>query len=217
MKNANIKKTIVSVILLFISMICFSQNIEKYDQIIDMKYYKSYYSNNIQGPSFVIYKLYKGGGNVSRNNMKFKEYNKLPHFNYLHSCFDRGHLVPAEDFANSKAKLESTFYYINCVPQTVTLNRGIWKKYETEIRKFSQLDSLLIICGGCDYDFKNKFIPRNCFKIVYSLKTKQCIYSLLFYNDGSDYVKVEDKLQTKITYKKAIELYEKRNTKESYR
>lgn len=195
--------------MLTLSMSLSAQNVHKYDTVYDLKYYKAYYSKDIQTSSFVIYKLYKGGGNVPRTNLTFKIYNKLPHFNYANSGYDRGHLVPAEDFANSKQKLKSTFYYINCVPQTTKLNRGIWKTYETEIRKISQKDSLLIICGGCDYDIKNSLMPRNCFKIVYNLRTKRCIYSLLFYNDNSGYVKTENKLKRKFTFQKTIELYNK--------
>lgn len=204
------KRILLITIILLYSVFIYSQNIENYDNILDLKYYKAYYNKDIQTSSFVIYKLYKGGGNESRANLSFSSYKSLPHFNYSNSGYDRGHLVSAEDFANNKLKLKSTFYYINCVPQTVKLNRGIWKKYEIEIRKLSQKDSLLIICGGCDYDLDNKLIPRNCFKIVYNLKTKRCIYSLLFYNDNSGYVKVENKLKRKITFNKAIQLYEKR-------
>ena len=187
------------ILMLTFSISLLAQNVYKYDTVYDLKHYKAYYAKDIQTSSFVIYKLYKGGGNVPRTNLTFKTYNKLPHFNYTNSAYDRGHLVPAEDFANSKQKLKSTFYYINCVPQTIKLNRGIWKIYETEIRKISQKDSLLIICGGCDYDTKNSLIPRNCFKIVDNLRTKRCIYSLLFYNDNSGYVKVENKLKRKLS------------------
>ena len=196
------------VLIFSISTIC-AQNIEKYDTIYDLKYYKAYYNKDIQTSSFVIYKLYKCGGDVPRTNMSFKSYKHLPHFNYTNSGYDRGHLVPAEDFASNKTKLKSTFYYINCVPQTIKLNRGIWKIYETEIRKISQRDSLLIICGGCDYDNDNKLIPRNCFKLVYNIKTRKCIYSLMFRNDNSGYVCVENKIKQKISYKKAIKLYGK--------
>lgn len=203
------KRIKLLILMLIFSISLSAQNIHRYDTIYDLKYYKAYYAKDIQTSSFVVYKLYKGGGNVSRTNLTFKTYNKLPHFNYVNSGYDRGHLVPAEDFANSKQKLKSTFYYINCVPQTTKLNRGIWKTYEMEIRKISQKDSLLIICGGCDYDTKNSLIPRNCFKIVYNLRTKRCIYSLLFYNDNSGYVKVENKLKRKFTFKKTIELYNK--------
>lgn len=202
-------KKFITILLLVICVSCFCQKIEKYDQIINMQYYKAYYNKDIQTSSFVIYKLYKGGGNVSRTEYTFKKYKNLPYFNYTNSGYDRGHLVPAEDFANSKAKMKSTFYYINAVPQTVKLNRGIWKKYEGEIRKLSQRDSLLIICGGCDYDRSNRLIPRNCFKLVYNLKTKRCIYSLMFKNDNSGYVWVEQKIKKKITFSKAKELYAK--------
>lgn len=205
------KQLFLVFIMLLVSIIVYPQNIENYDMIIDMKYYKSYYNKDIQTSSFVIYKLYQGGGSESRTNLQFKSFKKLPHFNYARSGYDRGHLVPAEDFANNINKLKSTFYYINCVPQTIKLNRGIWKKYEGEIRKFSQRDSLLVICGGCDYDNNNKLIPRNCFKLVYNLKTKRCIYSLMFRNDNSRYVWVEDKIKKKITYKKAIQLWNEKH------
>lgn len=203
------KRVKLLILMLIFSISLSAQNIHRYDTVYDLKYYKAYYAKDIQTSSFVIYKLYKGGGNIPRTNLTFKTYNKLPHFNYANSGYDRGHLVPAEDFANSNQKLKSTFYYINCVPQTTKLNRGIWKTYEMEIRKISQKDSLLIICGGCDYDTKNSLIPRNCFKIVYNLRTKRCIYSLLFYNDNSGYIKVENKLKRKFTFKKTIELYNK--------
>ena len=202
-------KRLLFILLFSLTLSLSAQNIAKYDTIYDLKYYKAYYNKDIQTSSFVIYKLYKGGGNVSRTNMSFKSYNNLSHFNYTNSGYDRGHLVSAEDFANNKTKLKSTFYYINCVPQTVKLNRGVWKVYETEIRKISQRDSLLIICGGCDYDNDNKFIPRNCFKLVYNLKTHKCIYSLMFRNDNSGYIWVENKIKQKISCKKAIKLYGK--------
>lgn len=201
-------KRLLLILLFSFALALSAQNIAKYDTIYDLKYYKAYYNKDIQTSSFVIYKLYKGGGDVPRTNMSFKSYKNLPHFNYINSGYDRGHLVPAEDFANNKTKLKSTFYYINCVPQTVKLNRGIWKVYETEIRKISQRDSLLIICGGCDYDNDNKLIPRSCFKLVYNLKTHKCIYSLMFRNDSSGYVWVENKIKQKISYSKAKQLYE---------
>ena len=205
-------RKIFIILILFVCLICYSQNIANYDTIIDMKYYKAYYNKDIQTSSFVIYKIYQGGGDISRANLNFKSYERLPHFNYEKTGYDRGHLVPAEDFANDKGKLKSTFYYINCVPQTIKLNRGIWKIYEAEVRKFSQSDSLLIVCGGCDY---NGLIPSNCFKIVYSLTTHKCIYSLLFYNDNSGYVVVNNKLKRKLSYKKSKELYENRNVKKN--
>ena len=201
-------------ILFFIASLCSAQRIHTYDYVIDMHYYKSYYSKSIKGPSFVIYKLYKGGGDASRASFNFKGYRDLPYFNYAKSGYDRGHLVPAEDYADTKVRLRSTFYYINCVPQTPNLNRGIWKRYETHLRKLSQTDSLLIICGGCDYpragNNDSRCIPTNCFKVVYNLKTKTCLYALLFTNQGTaSSVKYSEQLTKIFTYRKAMNLYRK--------
>lgn len=198
--------TLLFNIVLFISVI--AQNIHSYDYIIDMNYYKAYYSTEIQTSSFVIYKMYKGGGDVSRKGMNFKKYNKLPAFNYTNSGYDRGHLVPAEDMAYSEASLKSTFYYINAIPQNPTLNRSIWKQYEDDIRDISQNDSVIIICGGCDYN--KSLIPDKCFKIVYNLKTKRCIYALIFINDASRMIIYNDpKLKQKLPFSKVINLYNK--------
>ena len=204
--------TLCCIIFLSINVVL-CQNIEQHDYIIDMKYYKAYYCEDIQTSSFVIYKMYKGGGNVSRNGMNFKQYNKLNAFEYTNSGYDRGHLVPAEDMAWSKESLLSTFYYINCIPQTPKLNRSIWRVYENEIRDISQKDSLLIICGGCDYDDINVGLPKNCFKIVYRLKDGKCLYSLLFENGWNNKVKTEKRLKEQISYKKAKQLYHGKNRK----
>lgn len=193
--------------------IILSQKIEQYDYMIDMKYYKAYYCKDIQTSSFVIYKMYKGGGDVSRSGMNFKKYKNLDSFEYTNSGYDRGHLVPAEDMAWSEQSLQSTFYYINCIPQTPKLNRSIWRVYENEIREISQNDSLIIICGGCDYDDINIGLPQNCFKIVYRLKDGKCLYSLLFENGWNNKVKTENKLKEQIPYKKAKQLYYAKNRK----
>ena len=192
---------------LIISLISFAQNIEPFDTVIDLQYYKSYYCKDIKTSSFVIYKMYKGGGDVSRKGMNFKQFNKLPYFHYTNSGFDRGHLVPAEDMAYSYNSLKSTFYYINVIPQNPTLNRSIWRQYEDYIREKSQHDSLIIICGGCDYD---GLIPERCFKIVYNLTNKKCIYSIIFYNNDSRIIIFDDrKLKQIFPFNKVIKLYNK--------
>ena len=200
----------LSILILFIcSLSMSSQVIEKYDTIINTGYYLSFYSKEIKGPSFVMYKLYKGGGDISRSGMTFKSWKKLPHFNYAKSGYDKGHLVSAEDYAYDKNKLKSTFYYINCVPQTSKLNRGQWKRYENLVRRLSQQDSLLIVCGGCDYD-KKTLIPKNCFKIVYNLRNHQWLYSHMFTNDNVCIVTVNDSLRTHMSLWKMLKIYNER-------
>lgn len=173
-------KRILLLLLLAVSLLTRAQVIEKVNKIIKEKCYTSYYSEKIEGPSFVIYKIYKGGGNISRGSMNFSSPYK--HFNYSRSGYDKGHLCPAEDFAYSKVLEENTFRYYNTVPMTPRLNRGIWKVYENKVRKLSQTDSILVVCGGCDY---KGLIPGKCFKIAYSLKTGKVYFSYIFYNTGT--------------------------------
>lgn len=194
-------------LLLSLSIIfSFAQDIKQYDEIIDMTYYKAYYCKDIQTSSFVIYKMYKGGGEASRKGLTFKSYKGLPHYDYNKSGYDRGHLVPAEDMAYSKSSLKSTFYYINCIPQHPSMNRGPWRRYETLTRTLSQTDSILVICGGCDY---KGLIPKNCFKIVYNLRTRRCMYSVLISNNRKMLIIDEKKLKQKMPLSKAIKLYNK--------
>lgn len=122
---------------------------QKIDTIIDKIVYKSYYSYEIKSPLYVIYYLYKGGGECSRKNLSFtKEFKSATNKDYLKSGYDRGHLVNAEDFAFDCEMEKCTFSYYNCIPQHPKLNRGSWKSWETTIRKESQQDKLKIYTGA---------------------------------------------------------------------
>ena len=180
-----------------------AQKLENYDVILDKKVYKSYYSCSIKAPSFVIYKLYHGGGKSSRKGMRFT--GKYPHYNYLRSGYDKGHLANAEDFAYSRNLELLTFDYINAIPQTPELNRGTWKSFETLVRKYSQTDSIIIVCGGTDW---KGLIPERCFKIVYDLKTKKLLVSEIFNNDKSGkHTRLSEDFIKKFNYQEITKLY----------
>jgi endonuclease G len=177
------RKRLILKLILFLLFLLFvlrsrAQNIEPYDIVIHDSVYTSYYSKRICGPSYVVYKLYKGGGSFPRTYMEFTS--PYVHFDYRHSKYQRGHLCPAGDFAYDSLLEEHTFRYYNAVPMTKNLNCGKWLEYEKKIRDLSQTDSLLITCGGCDYF--GGLVPRHCFKIVKSLSTGKIYYSLLFDN-----------------------------------
>lgn len=189
-------------------LLCSAQVVQGYDYSIDMTYYRAFYSSSIKTSSFVVYKLYNPSKNVSRENLSFKKYKKLPHFNYSKSGYDIGHLMPAADAADSLSKMKATFYFINAVPQTKQLNRGVWQQYEADIRELSKRDSLIIVVGGCDYSPRTHYIPDNCFKIVYSLSTGKCIYTLIFDNSTHPRAKVSKAIQKMFPYSKVKLLYD---------
>lgn len=180
-------------LLIFAIFGYFCANAQQVDTIIKNEVYTSYYSYQLHEPLYVVYKLYQGGGSCSRAAFKFIT-DGLPHSatagDYAHNGYDEGHLANAADFAGDCKKEEMTFRFYNCVPQTPRLNRGIWKKFETQIRKESQTDSLLIMCGSI---FGSKTIgpgkiavPDYCWKIVKSLTSGQITHCLIFPNDDSD-------------------------------
>jgi DNA/RNA endonuclease G (NUC1) len=129
----------------------------------------------------------------------------LPHFQYTNSGYDRGHLANAEDFAYSEESLRSTFYYINAIPQWPSVNRGTWQSNEKYLREESQNDSIIIVCGGCDW---TDGIPKKCFKIAYSLSSGLCYQSYVFYNDSSCWISVSNKVMKQFPYKTVKQAYE---------
>ena len=159
--------------------------------IIDKGIYKASFSNTFHEPTYVSYILYKGGGNCDRKNFRFKNDDSrlecATDGDYKGSAYDKGHLANAEDFAFDCDKDELTFRYYNCLPQTVNLNRGIWKAKETQIRKWSQSDKLYIICGGFFGNKKigNIAVPSFCWKIVQSVSTKKVLFCGWFSNTSN--------------------------------
>ena len=67
---------------------------------------------------------------------------------YRGSGFDRGHLAPAGDMKWDQLAMSQSFLLSNMSPQVPAFNRGIWRKLETEVRKWAiEKDSLYVITG----------------------------------------------------------------------
>ena len=148
---------------------------------------ESHFYRTTKEPLYVKYLLYKGGGDCDRGSQKFR--NDRPEIltatekDYAKSGYDQGHLANAEDFASDCAKQKLTFVFYNALPQTPNLNRGVWKRYETSIRKWSQSDRLVVICGG--YRFRKVgqlYVPTNCFKVVQNQATGKILFCGTFTN-----------------------------------
>ena len=186
----------LTLLFTLITLNLFSQGV---DTIINTGFYKSYFSNYYKEPLYVSTKIYKAGGSCDRSKFYFNnDINgiKSPTLkDYAGSGYDQGHLANAADWAFDCGKDEKTFRFYNALPQTPNLNRGIWKRWETELRKKSQTDSLLIICGGVFTEGDKKigdgvWVPSSCWKIVIQLKTGKILHVLLFENDSD--AKVEE-------------------------
>lgn len=92
-------------------------------------------------PLYVLERLHPRTQNAANardaRRRHFYEESSLPvHFrsrnqHYKHTSFDRGHMAPAADFANSKA----TYNLINVAPQDPVINRGVWNRLEGWVRR----------------------------------------------------------------------------------
>lgn len=176
----------------FVIVYCSGLHAQSIDTIVTKEVYRSYYSFKLKSPLYVMYYLYKGGGDCSRKKLRFvSEYKTALNSDYVKSGYQRGHLVNAEDFAFDCEMERCTFSYYNCVPQHPKLNMGSWKSWETTIRNESQRDKLKIYTGGI-YGSKKigrgVGVPDYCWKVVYNTRTKLIMHVLLFRNDGSQAV-----------------------------
>lgn len=158
--------------------------------IIDKGIYKANFSNTFRQPRYVSYTLYKGGGDCDRGRFRFKNdidsaVTATDH-DYAGSGYDKGHLANAEDFAFDCTNDELTFRYYNCLPQTANLNRGLWKRNETDVRKWSQKEKLYIIAGGYFTGKKmgSTSVPSYCWKVVQSVDTRKVLFVGWFSNTG---------------------------------
>lgn len=202
------KKFSQYIIIALIISTSYSAYAQKVDTIIDMGSYKVYYNYQLKQALYVTYNLYKGGGDESRDGMSFKKcgVNSLDDDDYnLIKGYDKGHLANAEDFAYDSIKLEKTFCYFNAVPQTAKLNRGIWRSWETKIRKLSKTKRIFIIAGTIysKSSLKNTpVVPTHCYKIVVDTKTKEVTHCMLFKNDSSNtYSDISlEELKKKLSY-----------------
>ena len=71
---------------------------------------------------------------------------------YKNSGYQRGHICASADRLNSKEANEQTFYLSNIMPQSASLNNGIWSDMENKMRTWGKDDSfrkvLYVVKGG---------------------------------------------------------------------
>jgi len=99
---------------------------------------------------------------------------------YIGSGYDKGHMAPSYAVGRNYGKYiqQNTFYLTNIVPQSVALNRGIWKKAEQYIanKLAVKYGKVLVIVGPIfnkentvlegKYKSRNIFIPTATFMVL---------------------------------------------------
>ena len=67
---------------------------------------------------------------------------------YVRSGYDKGHLAPAADMTYSETSMNNSFLMTNISPQIPGCNRGIWKRLESQVRRWTLKEEELYIITG---------------------------------------------------------------------
>lgn len=98
------------------------------------------YSETLEGPRSVRYKVLCPTGTASRSGMDFyteKAIKTSDNKDYEANEWDKGHMAPAASFNCNTEMLRGTFTYLNSSLQQQSLNRGVWKKLEVRERELA--------------------------------------------------------------------------------
>ena len=143
------------------------------------------YDSQAKLPKFVTYELTPQNalGCVARTNAFVADQSikdsPIPD-DYVGTGYDKGHMAPDGDLSWDQQVEYESFLMTNMSPQAGSLNRGIWKLLETNIRGWvTQRNQSVVIYVGGIYNYQNKkigngvIVPHGFYKIIINNQTKQ--------------------------------------------
>ena len=110
----------------------FSQQLRE-SVIVETDIFKVEYSETLEQPLWVEYKVLCPNGDADRGGMDFytvDDVHTSDNGDYSNNEWDKGHMAPAAAFNCDKETLKKTFSYLNSALQHESLNRGIWNRLE---------------------------------------------------------------------------------------
>jgi endonuclease G, mitochondrial len=160
----------------------FSEDME----IISYRGFTLSYSEEHEQPWWVAYELdiNKLSGSIKRSN-RFRIDPKVDKgsanlSDYKKSGFDRGHLAPAADMKWSKVAMDDSFLMSNISPQVPGFNRGIWKKLESVVRRWTNDNEKIYVVTGPVLINKYSTIGSN------NVSVPNFFYKVIFDNKGPE-------------------------------
>ena len=105
------------------------------------------YSEKLQQPKWVEYKVLCTDGTISRKGLDFYPVKGIvtsTNEDYENNVYDKGHLAPAADFNCDKENLKQSFSYLNCTLQHEKLNRGTWRLLEAHERELAKTNTVSV-------------------------------------------------------------------------
>lgn len=119
--------------------------------------YEVWYDTVFHNPAFVIWDLTFEDATLAdaasdNRSSSFKQCgSSARHSDYAKTGFDRGHMCPNNDRDWSKESAAETFRMCNVCPQSSSLNRGNWKKYEAYTHELAKKYQLVTVACGPIY------------------------------------------------------------------
>lgn len=157
--------------------------------VLDKFYYKNCYDYSKKSSLAVAYKLDKDileNGHI-KNRPKFEPDYKLAKKyrtewkDYLHSGYDRGHILSNQSMNATTDAQRSTFLMSNIAPQTPELNRNVWLKAEKRERQIALKMGWTEVINILEFDESNKKyikngirVPSHFVKIILSNNFQEC-------------------------------------------
>jgi DNA/RNA endonuclease G (NUC1) len=172
-------------VLLFLPLFSFAQ---KRDSVyVQNKVFTLVYSEILEQPKWIKYRVTCAGNNVSRKGLDFykeKTIHTSDNEDYVANDWDKGHMAPAAAFGCDIELLKQTFTYLNSALQHKSLNRGVWKELEEYERQLRQKADDIEIYIRVDFNPPLKkvqggaTIPSGFYKTIKSqkLKISECYY-----------------------------------------
>jgi endonuclease G len=158
--------------LFLIPVLVFGQNREKV--AFQNSLFKGEYSEVLEQPLWLEYKVLCPTGSASRKGMDFYTNDSIKTSNsadYVSNVYDKGHLAPAADFNCTPEMLYETFSYLNCALQNQYLNRGTWRLLEEYERKLASQGTVSVkiiieFKGKCIKLPSGATVPSGFFKYI---------------------------------------------------
>jgi DNA/RNA endonuclease G (NUC1) len=137
------KKFGILLILLFVSVFTFGQDVRIKNGVFEVLY-----SQSLEQPLVIKYRSLNRPTKVNRGAMDFYKEPGIKTSDaddYKANIYDKGHGAPAATFSDNMVNLKQTFSYLNCIMQDQYLNRGEWRLLEEQERKWDDTENLTIL------------------------------------------------------------------------
>ena len=151
--------------------------------LIKTEAYEVVYSEKLEQPLRITYKVACYSGEISRAGMDFYTNDSIKtsdDLDYKDNVYDKGHLAPAADFNCDSSLMKLSFSYLNCALQHQTLNRGVWKSLESREREIFMEEDVTVIIQVIFSDSSKVLptgatVPDGFYKTILT-KTKKEVY-----------------------------------------